>query len=79
MATGWGAVLPAGSGTLVVALAGASVGTDAGGVGAAVPVKNAGAVDDPPLHAASAVTARKTGPTKSRPVRGKRIGMRRAS
>jgi hypothetical protein len=78
MVTGCGGALPAASGTLVAAAAGASVATAAGAVGVAVPVEKGGAVDDPPLHAASAANARKMGPANSLPVR-KRIGMRKAS
>ncbi len=79
MAIGCAGALPDASGTLVAAAAGASVGTAGGAVGVAVPVEKGGAVDEPPLHAASAAHARKMGPTQSRPVRRKRMGMKEAS
>src|ERR1700676_282906 len=80
MVTACGGALPDASGTLVDAVAGASVATAAGAVGVAVPVEKGGAIEEPPLHAASAAAhAKKMGPTQSRPVRRKRMGMRKAS
>ena len=79
MVTGCGGALPDASGTLVAAVAGASVATAAGAVGVAVPEFKGGGVEAPPLHAASAANARKMGPANSLPVRRKRIGMRKAS
>src|ERR1700733_5868655 len=67
----WAGAEPLASGTVVAAAAGASVGTAAGAVGAGLgPVKNAGAVDDPPLHAVSAASAKRMGPSNAGPERG---------
>jgi hypothetical protein len=71
MATVCGAVEPAGSGTVVAALAGASGAKDAGAVAVGTGV---GVVNELPLQAARADSAMRTGPNKSGPGRGKRMG-----
>lgn len=61
-------------GTAVAAVAGASDGTEAGALGAAVGEVNGGADEEPPEHAASAAMAMRTEPNTNGLGRGR--GMR---